>query len=333
MSGMRASPVVRSGSPLLLVALAGIWACTAPAPDGRTEAGSAEEAPPAELTRHELDSDGHPMALWSKGATESAAVVLLIHGRTWSTVPDFDLQVPGEDLSLMDGLVERGFATYGLDLRGYGETPRDPSGWNTPERAAADVANALTWIRERHPGRPVHLFGWSLGSMVSQLTAQRHPELVDRLVLFGYPYRPGAERAVEEPAGDPPRAPTTAEGAASDFITPGSISRRAIDAYVAAALDADPVRTDWTRGHEWNALDPNAVSVPTLVLQGEHDPLSPSASLALLFQGLGTPDKAWVVVPGGDHAAFLESPRTYFLATLESFLLRGEGVSGASGGA
>ena len=29
---------------------------------------------------------------------------------------------------------------YGIDLRGYGETPRDPSGWNTPLRAAADVA-------------------------------------------------------------------------------------------------------------------------------------------------------------------------------------------------
>ena len=34
-------------------------------------------------------------------------------------------------------------------------------------------------------------------------------------------------------------------------------------------------------------------------------------------------DKSWVVLPGGDHAAFLETPRPYFLSTLESFLLRG----------
>ncbi len=172
-------------------------------------AGAEMEAGPS-LVRHTVDSDGHPMAVWAKGTSAPEAVVLLVHGRTWSIVPDFDLQVPGEDLSLMDGLVERGFATYGVDLRGYGETPRDSSGWNTPSRAADDVANVLAWIRVRHPETPVHLFGWSLGSMVSQLAAQRHPELIDRLVLFGYPFRPGVTRAEEEPDGDPPRAPTTA---------------------------------------------------------------------------------------------------------------------------
>lgn len=275
------------------------------------------------LLRHTVEADGHPLAVWEKSPDEPRSVLLLVHGRTWSTVPDFDLQVPGEDLSLMDGLVDMGVAAYGIDLRGYGETPRDPSGWNTPGQAADDVAAVLTWLRARHADIPVHLFGWSNGSMVSQLTAQRRPELVDRLVVFGYPNRPGRTRPVDEPAGAPPMAPTTAEAAASDFITPNSISQRAIDAYVAAALAADPVRTDWTRGHEWNELDPARVTVPTLILQGEHDPLSPTEAQMALFGGLATADKAWVVIPGGDHAAFLETPRDYFLAALESFLLRG----------
>ncbi len=118
-------------------------------------------------------------------------------------------------------------------------------------------------------------------------------------------------------------APTTAEAAASDFIVPGSISPAAVAAYVEASLEADPIRTDWTRGHEWNELDPALVAVPTLILQGEHDPLAPSDAQSALFNGLSTPDKAWVVIPGGDHAAFLETPRPYFLSVLESFLLRG----------
>jgi len=281
------------------------------------------DAASAERVRHEVDSDGHPMAVWEKGVDEPSAVVLLVHGRTWSTVPDFDLQLPGEDLSLMDGIVEMGVSAYGVDLRGYGATPRDDTGWNTPNRAAADVANVLHWIRARHAGEPVHLFGWSLGSMVSQLMAQQEPDLVDRLVLFGYPYRPGTERDVESPDGAPAMAATTAAAAASDFVVPGSISQAAIDGYVMAALESDPIRSDWTAGHEWNALEPAAVTVPTLILQGEHDPLSPSASVALLFDQLGTNDKAWVVIPGGDHAAFLEAPRPYFLASLEAFLLPG----------
>ncbi|MEM7416925.1 MAG: alpha/beta fold hydrolase, partial [Gemmatimonadota bacterium] len=264
----------------------------------------------------------HPLTVWQKG-TEGSAAVLLVHGRTWSTVPDFDLQLEGEELSLMDGLVEAGFITYGVDLRGYGATPRDPSGWNRPGRAADDVAEVLAWLRTRHPDMPVHAFGWSLGSMVSQLAAQRHPDRVDRLVLFGYPHRPGVERPLQEPEGSPPMEPTTAEAAASDFITPGSISDRAIAAYVEASLAADPIRTDWTGGHEWNELSPERVTVPTLILQGEHDPLSPSASQAALFDGLATPDKAWVVVPGGDHAAFLEAPRSYFLGVMTAFLRAG----------
>jgi alpha-beta hydrolase superfamily lysophospholipase len=285
---------------------------------------SANGRPRAELVRHEVVSDGHPMAVWEKSPPDPSAIVLLVHGRTWSTVPDFDLQLPGEERSLMDGFVGMGLSAYGVDLRGYGETPRDDTGWNTPSRAAADVENTLRWLRTRHPDTPVHLFGWSLGSMVSQLAAQQSGELIDRLVLFGYPYRPGATREIETPDGPPAMAPTTAEAAASDFILPGSISEAAIDAYVAAALEADPVRSDWTAGHEWNALDPAAVTVPTLILQGEHDPLSPASSVSILFDGLGTGDRAWVVVPGGDHAAFLETPRAYFLSALESFLLRGE---------
>jgi alpha-beta hydrolase superfamily lysophospholipase len=272
--------------------------------------------------RYTVDSNGHPMAVWEKRPVEPRAVVLLLHGRTWSTLPDFDLQVPGEDLSLMDGLVDRGFVTYGLDQRGYGATPRDDTGWLTPDRAVADLAEVLRWVRAREPGRPVHLFGWSLGSMVSQLFAQRHPDLIDRLVLFGYPWMPGSTVPVQEADGEPPREATTAEAAASDFITEGSISRSAVDAYVEASLAADPVRVDWAARHQWNALDASRVSVPTLVIHGEFDPLAPFEAQGLLFNGLGTTDKAWVVIPGGDHAAFLETPRPYFISVLEAFLVR-----------
>ncbi len=272
--------------------------------------------------RHSVAADdGHPITVWEKSGADAAATVVLLHGRTWSTLPDFDLQVEGEDLSLMDGLIARGFNTYGVDQRGYGATPRDSDGWQTPDEAVEDVARVVEWVRARETG-PVHVFGWSYGSMVGQLFAQRYPDLVDRLVLFGYPWTPGTTVPEETVGGAPPANLTTAEGAASDFIVEGSISEAAVAEYVRHALSADPVRADWTALHQWNALDPSMVTVPTLVIHGEHDPLAPEEAQAALFRGLGTPDKAWVVVAGGDHAAFLETPRPYFLAALEAFLLR-----------
>lgn len=280
---------------------------------------AAQEAP----IRHTVRVDGHPIAVWEKSATNPMGVIVLLHGRTWSALPDFDLQAPGEELSLMDGLVHAGYATFGVDMRGYGETPRDDTGWLTPDRAAKDMAGVLEWVwaRTGSDERPV-LLGWSLGSMVSQLTVQRWPGLVSSVVLFGYPTAPGRRAPTQDDPGEPPMRPTTAQAAASDFITPGSISQSAIDAYVAAALAADPVRVDWKNGEQWNELDPSKVTVPTLLLQGEFDPLAPTQAQAAFFTQLGTADRQWVTIPGGDHAAFLETPRAYFIQTLVSFMRR-----------
>ena len=190
----------------------------------------------------EVAVDGHPLRVWEKPSPSPRARVLLLHGRTWSTVPDFDLQVPGEERSLMDGLAERNIASFGVDLRGYGETPRDETGWLTPQRAAADVIAVLEWLGGADGEPQPYLFGWSYGAMVAQLVAQQRPDLMAGLILFGYPIRPGFD---VEPAGAdglPPRHPTTAEAAASDFILPSAISRRAVEAFVAAAVAADPVR-------------------------------------------------------------------------------------------
>lgn len=279
-----------------------------------------------ELESHWVSVDGHPLRVWEKSPAEPRSRLLLVHGRTWSIRPDFDLQVPGEERSLMDGLVAQGVAAYGVDLRGYGGTARDRSGWLTPDRAAADVAGVLQWLASLDPDAPQpYLFGWSYGAMVAQLVAQRRPELISGLILFGYPVRPGVDHEPEDRPEEPPREATTAEAARSDFVVPDAISERAMEAFVAAALTTDPVRADWRRLDQWQALDPAAVSVPTLLLEGHHDPLAQDDVHGRLFLGLDTGDKVWVVIPGGDHAAFLERPRDYFLEQMDTFMHRSPG--------
>ncbi len=270
-------------------------------------AGSPWEAPSAVL--HTVIVDGHPNAVWEKRPPDPVGVILLIHGRTWSGIPDFDLQVEGEELSLMDRLAEAGYAVYAHDLRGYGGTPRDSTGWATPARAVADVAAVLRWVAERTPAaEPPVLFGWSFGSLVSHLTAQRHGDLISAVMLYGHPFDPDLRIDSVPDTADPERRVNTGEAAASDFITPSTMSERAIAAYTAAALDADPIRVDWRRLHEFNALDPAEVQVPTLVIHGEFDPFAPLESLAKTFARLGTTDRRWVTIPNADHAAHLEHP-------------------------
>ena len=282
---------------------------------------SNEKEEKATLKKHEVLADRHPMALWEKSNASASEAILLVHGRTWSAVPDFDLQVENEDLSLMDGLVAAGYAVYAIDMRGYGDTPRDETEWLTPDRAAEDLAIVIKWISEQKNWQTKpHLFGWSMGSTNVQLMAQRHPELISSLTLFGYWFDNDHIIPPDTIRYDLKKIVNTAAAAASDFIIPGSISQKAIDTYVAMALKADPIKVDWKNLEQYNELDPAKVVTPTLILQGEHDPIAPTDRQAKLYTRLGTAHKQWVTVPGGDHAAFMETPREYFIHSLVSFL-------------
>jgi pimeloyl-ACP methyl ester carboxylesterase len=282
---------------------------------------SLASAEQVELRRHTVMADGHPVALWEKSAPGAAESILLVHGRTWSALPDFDLQLDGENLSAMDSLVDAGYAVYAVDLRGYGETPRDATEWLTPNRAADDVAIVVAWIAGHGDWTASpHLFGWSMGSTIAQLMVQRHPGVVSSLTLYGYWRDVDSVLPADDPGIAPKKEPNTAAAAASDFITEGSISQKAINAYVAAALAADPVRVDIRGTDQYNALDGAMITVPTLVIAGEFDPLAPADNQVKLLLSFATGHKQYVSVPGGDHAVLLERSRDHLFHEVVAFL-------------
>src|SRR5688500_10183593 len=90
-------------------------------------------------SKHIVVADGHQLTVWAKRPASPRGAILLVHGRRWSSLPNFDLRLPGEQRSVMDALAASGFAAYAVDMRGYGATPRDSTGWLTPDRAAADI--------------------------------------------------------------------------------------------------------------------------------------------------------------------------------------------------
>jgi len=100
------------------------------------------------------------------------------------------------------------------------------------------------------------------------------------------------------------------------------MSQRVIDIYVRAALQADPVRVDWRALEQWNALKPEEVHVPTLLVHGARDPLAKVDAQARLFTRLGTADREWRVLAGGDHAALIEDTQPAFVAAVCEFIER-----------
>jgi alpha-beta hydrolase superfamily lysophospholipase len=274
--------------------------------------------------RHDVEVDGHKLAVWQKRAAQPRAAILLVHGRTWSSLPNFDLQVGSEHRSLMDALVATDLDVYAVDLRGYGATPRDATGWLTPDRAVADVLAVIEWLRgpARSAGRPVYALGLSRGAMVAALAAQRAPEKFAGLVLLGFGLDPDLRVASVETPAAAPRKRNTADAAISDFITPDAVSPATIDAFVRAALRADPVYADWRDEQQFNAFVPAKVIVPCLLVTGERDPQAPMSVQTKLFTRFGTTDKAWVILPGADHAAHLEKCQGELVRTISWFIRR-----------
>jgi alpha-beta hydrolase superfamily lysophospholipase len=276
--------------------------------------------------KHDVVVEGHHVAVWQKKAAQSRAAILLVHGRTWSSLPNFDLQVPGERRSFMDALAGAGLDVFAVDLRGYGSTPRDASGWLTPDRAVADVHAVVAWIQQR-PGQarlPIYLFGLSRGAMVAAMAAQRRPETLAGVVLLGFGFDPDDQIAVSDPPARPARSRNVADNAASDFITRDAYTGATLTAFVREALRADPVLVDWRDEHQFNAFKPAQLQAPVLLVHGDRDPQAPLALETKLFTRFGTSDKAWVILPGADHAAHLEKSQGQLVRTIVWFIRRHE---------
>ena len=284
-----------------------------PAHGARALRGTGTEPEALEAT----GADGHPIRVWRKGPKDGKPV-LLLHGRTWSARPVWDLQVgnPPRDgasalgASTMDLLAARGYQAWAPDFRGLGGTARDAQGWTTPNVCMADAKAVLDMMAAEGKVRPP-MIGWSQGALVAQMVAQEYPESVSHAVLYASIYDPGltypppavgAPGLLSEP---PPHVDNTMEGAMEDWTVPGIIDDEAAQAFGDVGLQWDARKVSWNALDEFNACDPGKVTVPTLVIHGEMDGYTSVDKQAALFMGIANPNKAWRIVAGCDHPVHL----------------------------
>jgi alpha-beta hydrolase superfamily lysophospholipase len=266
-------------------------------------------------------ADGHELIVWSRLPARPKAAVVLVHGRTWSARPAFDLDSQSASRSLLRSLAAAGYATYAVDLPGYGSSARAVEGWLSPTHAAADVEAVLRFVTQRHPHlAPPVLFGWSRGSKISALVATRSNEPISALVLYGFNFDTDAP-PLYGPADTPaPSTPNTADAARSDFVSPKVASPDLVRDFVNAALMSDPTQAPVCCDVEFRNIQPQAIHVPTLLIHGARDPAFRPAVASAFFGRLGTTERRWVVVAEGDHAAHLEDTAPEVTSAIVDFL-------------
>lgn len=296
------------------------------------------------------DGDNHPLAVYGIESEKPSNVdatgnqslpILLLHGRTWSSVPVFHLHLQDggfgdpngsgeQSRSLMEALLAMGLQPYAMDFRGFGGTPHDKSGYVEPNRCVEDAETVLQWIADRHdlPSDAPALLGWSQGALVAQMVAQKTQPFLSKLVLYGSIYDP-LVRYPRDPlyASKPNRTKTsnTFDDAIEDFTLEGTIPPEPARKFAEAALVADPIKAPWRHLYQFNNCDPARVRVPTLVLAGDQDPYAPLHVQQELFTNLGRGcDRTWSILTNCDHAVHLLEGRHRMTNIVASFIQNGK---------
>jgi alpha-beta hydrolase superfamily lysophospholipase len=240
-------------------------------------------------------------------------VVVLVHG---SGVGWIYWDIPFRGYSVMDYLVERGLDVYAMECRGYGKSTK-PNGLSVTAKAMAkDLKAVIARIVKRSGVTKLSAAGHSSGGTVLMVGAGMYPELFDRMILIGTPYktinpmfREYATQMIQA-AAEPGK----------DYVPNRhyhDIENR-LDAY-----DKDVVA--WYKSvveKDYRVMpggilpdvieNPGApfvpkITVPTLLLIGAKEYVVEVADSIALFKDIGAQDKALIVQPDSFHLPHLEN--------------------------
>ena len=206
------------------------------------------------------------------------------------------------------------------DLRGHGRSPGSGDAVHTMELLADDAAAVIRACSDE----PVDVVGLSMGGYVALALWALHPELVRSLVLTNT--RAGADSDAAKAGRRASIATVLEHGRAAiaqamlpKLLAPGADAllparvRTMIEAVPIEAIVAD-LRGLMERADRTSML--GTITVPTLVVVGDQDPITPPSEAQLLANGIAGAQLC--IVPGAAHMTPMEQPDA-FAAALGAF--------------
>ncbi len=306
---------------VLLLALTCLNCIAEPAPD----------APEYDYTVHPLERNGVALHLDCVSLRGGAPQrnILLTHGVTYSS-HEFDIDY--EDYSLVRFLARNGYAVWRLDIAGFGQSGEVEDGFMPDsDYAAEDIAAAVEAIGQETGRDRLDLLGWSWGTVTASRFTIKHPEAVERLVLYAPILSGIGAYEVTEPFHH-----NTWEHAADDFqrdadgiIAPEITDPTIVELFCSSSWHYDKEyspnggRRDICVDASVSLIDLSAIAVPTLIICGDSDPYLNYARIESAAEEL--PEGSRVeVIPGGAHVLMYEAPYYHdFQERLSDFLSPG----------
>ena len=245
--------------------------------------------------------------LWQKcggDPAKSIGTILFVHGSSMASQPTFDLQVPGRpDSSAMDLFAARGFDCWSVDMEGYGRSTKDRDNNAPIAQGADDCYAAALYIQKLRGKRPLLVYGISSGALRAAMFAERHPELVARLALDAMVWTGEGSPTLEQRRKRLPefmaknRRPIDKAFIHSIFDRdhPGTAEENVIDAFADAVValdDSVPTGTYVDMCSRLPVVDPEKITVPTLIMRGQWDGIASIEDLIEVLREAAQPGQA-----------------------------------------
>jgi len=279
--------------------------------------------------------------LWQKLPAAGAprrGTVLFVHGSSMASQPTFDLKVPGRaDSSVMDWFAARGFETWCMDHEGYGRSDKSRPINCDIANGAEDLAAGSEYILRTSGAEKLLVYGISSGALRAALFAQAHPERVARLALDAFVWTGEGSPTLAERRKKLPefaarnRRPIDRAFVHSIFERdhPGTADEATIEAFAEAIValdDSVPTGTYVDMCSNLPMVDPEKITVPTIVMRGQWDGIAGIDDLIEFFKRLPNPDKQFTVMAGISHASFHQKNYLMVYHILHSFFSQPEPV-------
>jgi 3-oxoadipate enol-lactonase len=230
------------------------------------------------------------------------------------------------DLTMWDeqvGALSRNFRVLRYDTRGHGRSDASPAPY-TLELLADDLKALLDGLQIRR----THFAGLSMGGMIGQTFALRHPEVLQTLILCDTTsaYPPSVVPVWAERTRTARKQGMTAlvdSTLARWFTAPFRNSRPDVMQRFAALIAGTPVEGYVGCSDALVRIDVTArlatLRLPALVIVGEHDPGTPPAMAQAIHQHL--PGSELALIRGAAHISNVEQPEEFNRLVLD-FLQR-----------
>jgi pimeloyl-ACP methyl ester carboxylesterase len=295
--------------------------------------------PTIHASEHWAAKGGVRLFLWRKRAADAPkGPILFVHGSSMASQPTFDLHVSGRpDSSAMDWFAARGFDCWCLDNEGYGRSDKTRPINCDIANGADDLEAASEAVLRACGARSLLVYGISSGALKAAVFAARRPERVARLALDAFVWTGAGSPTLAERRKRLPefqsrnRRPIDRDFVRSIFERdhPGTADEATVEAFADAILaldDSVPTGTYVDMCAKLPVVQPEEITVPTLILRGQYDGIAALDDLIEFFRRLPNPDKHFAVMPGISHASFQQKNYRLVYHILHAFFTQPEPV-------